>query len=297
MPTKPLALFGHVGKSPVTFSFRLSRYRDGTYGRVALNITSGFQVDEQAPRYYEAHVRHFMQPFVEALIAQAVRNGDAVLDVACGTGFATRAASEKVGSKGRVVGTDLNPHMLATARSVAHNGNITWHPASALDLPFADEEFDVVICQQGVQFFPDPGAGLREMARVSKRGIAITAWSALKDSPYLATAWDMLTRRCGTSPAQYATGFSERDDISGWFRAANLQPVSINLVEAVVSLPPVAEYLPDHFMTVPFAGDYFQLGAAARADAVRDVDERLRDFRTADGLDVPFSAYIASTIS
>jgi ubiquinone/menaquinone biosynthesis C-methylase UbiE len=59
---------------------------------------SGFQVDDNAPRYYESHVERFMAPFVRALVASAVKPGDVVLDVACGTGFAARAASAATGA-------------------------------------------------------------------------------------------------------------------------------------------------------------------------------------------------------
>ena len=74
------------------------------------NNPSGFQVDEQGPKYYQDCVEPIMAPFVRALVKTAVRPGDAVLDVACGTGFATRAAAEATGSAGSVVGTDINPN-------------------------------------------------------------------------------------------------------------------------------------------------------------------------------------------
>ena len=60
-----------------------------------------------------------MTPFVEALIVAVVRTGDSVLDVACGTGFATRAAAEATGRCGTVHGIDLNPAMILTAQSLS----------------------------------------------------------------------------------------------------------------------------------------------------------------------------------
>ena len=261
-----------------------------------MSETSGFQVDEQGPRYYETYVTYFMEPFVDALVTAGVRTGQTVLDVACGTGFATRAASEKVGPAGRVVGSDVNPNMLAMAQSVPHGKNVSWEQASALELPFDDNAFDTVICQQGVQFFPDIAAGLREMARVSRQRVTVTAWSALKELPYLATAWDMLTRHCGTDPSDYASGFSERDEVAGWFAAADLSLTSIELVEAVVPLPPIIDYLPKHLRTIPFAGNFFNLDQAAQEEAVRTVDQKLSDYRTEEGLQVPFRSYLATTI-
>lgn len=53
----------------------------------------GFQVGRSAPSFYEAHVWRLMTPFVELLVERTVAPGRSVLDVACGTGFATRAAA------------------------------------------------------------------------------------------------------------------------------------------------------------------------------------------------------------
>lgn len=256
---------------------------------------SGFQVAEQGPQYYETCVKRFMEPFVDALVAAGVRTSETILDVACGTGFATRAASERVGPSGRVVGSDLNLNMLAMAQAVPHRENVSWQQASALQLPFDDNEFDAVICQQGVQFFPDVAAGLREMARVSGDRVTLTAFSGLKESPYLAAAWDMLTRHCGTDPSDYAPAFRERNEVAGWFASAGLTLTKCELVEAVVTLPPLADYLPEHLRAVPFAENFFKLEEPAQKEAVRYVGQQLSDYRTKNGLQVPFRSYLAST--
>jgi protein-L-isoaspartate O-methyltransferase len=83
---------------------------------------SGFQISDHAPLHYQAQVEYFMAPFVEAMVATSVKRGDAVLDAACGTGFATRAAARVVGSNGRVVGSDINAGMVAMAQSVPWAG-------------------------------------------------------------------------------------------------------------------------------------------------------------------------------
>ena len=69
--------------------------------------------------------------FATALLdAAALHPGERVLDVACGTGVVTRLAAERVGPNGAVAGLDLNPGMLAVARSVPSSGAaIEWHEA------------------------------------------------------------------------------------------------------------------------------------------------------------------------
>ena len=69
----------------------------------------------------------------------------------------TRIAAQRVGAAGRVVGVDLNPGMIAVARSLPAPAGapIEWLERSALDLQLPDASFDAVLCQQGLQFFPD----------------------------------------------------------------------------------------------------------------------------------------------
>jgi ubiquinone/menaquinone biosynthesis C-methylase UbiE len=100
-----------------------------------------------------------------------VQAGESVLDVACGTGVVTRLAAEQSGN-GRVVGLDLNADMLRVARGVTHVGGISieWYEGSALALPFKDGAFNIVLCQLGLQFFPDKYLALHEMARVLSFG-------------------------------------------------------------------------------------------------------------------------------
>jgi SAM-dependent methyltransferase len=97
----------------------------------------------------------------------ALRAGERVLDVACGTGVVARLASRQVGATGTVVGLDVNPGMLATARASTSPGmHIAWHQANAEAMPLSDASFDVVLCQMGLQFMLNRDAALREMRRV-----------------------------------------------------------------------------------------------------------------------------------
>lgn len=103
-------------------------------------------------------------PFATAwLDAAGLQLGERVLDVACGTGVVTRLAAERVGPNGAVAGLDINPAMLAVARTVPSSGaSIEWHEASAESLPLADGSFDVVLSSLGLQFVPDKASALRD---------------------------------------------------------------------------------------------------------------------------------------
>lgn len=96
------------------------------------------------------------------LSAAAPRPGDAILDVACGTGLVSRLFA---GRGRRLVGVDITPEMAVRARDVLDELVI----APAEELPFRDGTFDIVVCRQGLQFMTLPDA-VREMARVTRPG-------------------------------------------------------------------------------------------------------------------------------
>jgi SAM-dependent methyltransferase len=258
-------------------------------------------VPEHAPFHYQAQVERFMAPFVDAMVGATVRRGESVLDVACGTGFATRSAARVVGAPGRVVGSDINAAMIAMARSVPWNegSQITWEEASALDLPFPDDEFDTVICQQGAQFFPDVAAGLVEMARVTRPGgqLGATIWAGIDDSPFFTTEFEMLVRFCGTDPDAFGTTFVEDGEaqIGSWFEAAGLSDVAVGLVEETVVLPPVVEYVPQHLRALPWSGGFFGLPTRGQTEALAWMEGQLADYRTDVGVALPFRSYLATS--
>jgi ubiquinone/menaquinone biosynthesis C-methylase UbiE len=94
-----------------------------------------------------------------------------VLETAAGSGVVTRAVASRLHQDARYFVTDLNQPMLDHAsRKQSEDERISWRQADALQLPFEDCMFDVVLCQFGVMFFPDRIAGYREAYRVLKPG-------------------------------------------------------------------------------------------------------------------------------
>lgn len=94
--------------------------------------------------------------------------GDEVLDVATGTGDLAIELAGRVGSEGRVIGSDFSEGMLELARR--KDARIEWAWGNALQLPYEDARFDAVTVAFGARNFSDLDAGLREMARVTRTG-------------------------------------------------------------------------------------------------------------------------------
>lgn len=94
-----------------------------------------------------------------------------ILETAAGSGVVTRALIRRLSSDARYTVTDLNQPMLHHAASKQKpDDRIEWRQADAVNLPFDEKSFDVVLCQFGVMFFPDRIAGYAEARRVLKPG-------------------------------------------------------------------------------------------------------------------------------
>jgi SAM-dependent methyltransferase len=109
-----------------------------------------------------------------------------VLEVAAGTGIVTRQLLKTLPRNGRLTVTDLNDPMLDHAhRQVGEDSRVSWRQADAMDLPFEDGEFDAVVCQFGIMFFPDKPRGLREFHRVLSPGgtLLLSVWDSLDRNP------------------------------------------------------------------------------------------------------------------
>lgn len=159
------------------------------------------QID--AARAYEsimvpALFREWAEPILDAAEVQADQK---VLDVACGTGVLTRAASERVGPGGAVVGLDPSQGMLSVAGEMT--SAVEWRSGTAEAVPFSDSSFDAVVCQFGLMFFGDRSAAVREMLRVLKPGgaLALAVWDTLENSPAYAIEVSILERVAGPAAA------------------------------------------------------------------------------------------------
>ena len=135
----------------------------------------------------EAYARHWHGPLAgvqgELLALAAPAPGEAVLDVACGTGVVSVAAARAVGPAGRVLGVDLADAMVRASRQRAQElglGHAAFERMDAEQLKLPDAGFDLALCVLGLMYVPDPDAALRELQRVLRPGgrAALAVWGA-----------------------------------------------------------------------------------------------------------------------
>lgn len=102
-----------------------------------------------------------------------LKEGETVLDLGCGGGLDAFLAAQRVGPKGKVIGLDMTPEMVAKARTNARTGNctnVTFEVGEIEKLPFPNHSVDVVISNCVINHSPDKLAVFREAYRVLKRG-------------------------------------------------------------------------------------------------------------------------------
>jgi ubiquinone/menaquinone biosynthesis C-methylase UbiE len=124
--------------------------------------------EEEAAAEYDrafAHVTAYFMPFL--LRAAHIAPGMHVLDIATGTGLSAEAALAAVGPTGHVTAADVSPAMAEKTRErLGKAPNASVFVEDGQPLSFANCSFDLVLCNLGLMFFPDPVRGLFEFRRV-----------------------------------------------------------------------------------------------------------------------------------
>lgn len=232
---------------------------------------------ESVPANYESYfVPAIGMPLATGLVRRAaLQPGERVLDVACGTGVVARLAAEEVGAEGAVTGVDVNPGMLAVARSLKTPGAaIDWYEASAESMPLPDEAFDVVLCQLGLQFMSDKVAALREMRRVLVRGGRILLNVPGPAGQIFSIMADAMERHIGAGAAGFVRQvFSLYDpsELRQLAKEAGFGDVDVDANTGQLRLPPPKEFLWQYVKGTPLAGLVAEAGDNARAALERDV--------------------------
>jgi SAM-dependent methyltransferase len=236
-----------------------------------------FQLSVEAAEAYESR-------FVPAIFAEwaphlveaaGVGPGQAVLDVACGTGVVARTAADRMGGRGRVAGVDLNEGMLTVARRL--RPDITWRQADAAELPFEAGSFDVVLCQSALMFFPDRAGALREMARVATGGgtIAVQVWDLLEAQEGYGAMYRAFSGHLGPEAGELGGSYWALGDlelVGALFEAAGLRVGGTRTRVGTVRFASAAEAVATEIEATPLAArinqDTYRRILAAGAEAL-----------------------------
>jgi len=258
-----------------------------------------WQISGDAAQLYERYVvPYILGPWAPSLVdAASVSSGDRVLDIACGTGVVTRVAAQRAGKAARVVGLDLNPGMLAVARSLPALAAVEWLQRSALDLGLPDASFDVVLCQQGLQFFPDRALAVREMHRVLDEGgrLALSVWNSA--GVYNSAVGDALEELVGRETAvrfRASRNVPGKEEILSLMTAAGFRDVEIRVARRDTHLPAPDKFVLSHLASTPVAAAIAETEAEVRAAIGARVMEQLQRHADGDGVTFPEETHLVT---
>jgi ubiquinone/menaquinone biosynthesis C-methylase UbiE len=257
------------------------------------NETYGASAPENYERFFVPVVG---EPLARDLVKDAaLKPGERVLDVACGTGIVARLAAEAVGPEGAVTGVDVNPGMLAVARAVSGDA-IAWREGDMASLPFSDGEFDAVICQLSLQFVPDKARALAEMKRVARPGGRVVLNVPGPAPKAFAIIDDALAQHVGPAAAGFVRQvFSVHDteEIDAMLQAAGFKDTRVQAYQKDLQLPPARDFLWQYISSTPLAGIVTGADESARNALEQAVVTGWKRFESSDGVDIKQRVVVA----
>ena len=197
---------------------------------------------------------------------------------------------------------DLNPGMLSVARSLPDPAGavIEWNEGSVLALPFPDASFDVVLCQLGLQFFPDRPAALREMRRVLPPGgrLVLSVFGPIAHSPATHALANALDRHVGPDASvakRIKHALADPEELRALVAGAGFGDVAIHTTSKLARFPSPADYVRTQLAATPLASLVAQqeaTGRERRAESlIADVGAALAPFVGDEGLRVPWEVH------
>ncbi|MEX2254322.1 MAG: class I SAM-dependent methyltransferase [Acidimicrobiia bacterium] len=230
--------------------------------------------------------------------------GARVLDVGCGNGATTLAASARVAPGGQALGIDLSAPMLANARARAEGqglGNVRFEVADAQTAELGGP-FDSVISRFGVMFFDDPDAACRNLvgslgpggrlAFVCWRGAIENEWVAVQAAAALAHAPVSQEQLVTDGPGPFR--YADPAPLVGALERVGLTDVAADPFDTRVllggygSLDDVMQFIGNSGMTRRLLADASPEQRASAVDAMRGA---LAPFETADGVSLGAAAW------
>ncbi|MFO1125567.1 MAG: methyltransferase domain-containing protein [Methylocystis sp.] len=180
------------------------------------------------PVYYDRGLGPviFADYAADIALRTAARAPDDVLETAAGTGIVTRWLRDALGPQARLIATDLNEPMLDVAKTKFSAPElVTFQPADATALPFADDSFDAIVSQFGLMFFPDKDAAHREARRTLRPGgrYLFSVWDSPAYNTFSRLGQEVIERFFPNDPPQF---------LRAPFSCADIDPIKEALIGA-----------------------------------------------------------------
>ncbi len=241
-------------------------------------------------------------PWAAILIEQAaLQPGERVLDVASGTGIVARLVAKPVGPAGQIIGLDNDAERLAVARSLPPlpGVSLAWQEGSVIAMPFADASFDALLCQQGLQFFSDRPAALREMHRVLVPGgrLVLSVWGSLERCPGHAALVRALEGHLATAAASVIRSFfalGEASEVRSLLAGGPFHKVQLLTAARTVRFASPEQFVRIEMIPSHPESPLADMDERALLVLISEVNTALQPYVGPDGLIFPMQAHLVT---
>jgi ubiquinone/menaquinone biosynthesis C-methylase UbiE len=250
---------------------------------------------------YEAGWRAQLAPAQTLMLDMAaLRPGERVLDVACGTGLVSFRAAAAVGAEGAVVGTDISGAMVEAARGLAAERNVehaSFARCDAEDLTLDEAPFDAALCGLGLMYVPNPAKALAEMARLLKPGgrAAAAVWGARAKCGW-AEIFPITDARVASAVCPMFFQLGTQDILAQTFAAAGFAEVRAERLAVTLAYGCDDEALGAAFRGGPVALAYARFDDATRQAVHGAYLRSIADYRNGAGYKIPGEFVVAAGV-
>ncbi|MCH8182071.1 MAG: methyltransferase domain-containing protein [Proteobacteria bacterium] len=250
---------------------------------------------------YEAGWRAQLEPAQSLMLDMAaLRPGERVLDVACGTGLVSFRIVDAVGEDGAVLGTDISGEMIEAARRLAAErniGNARFERCDAEDLCLDVEPFDAALCGLGLMYVPDPVKALEEMGRLLKPGgrAGAAVWGARAKCGW-ADIFPITDARVASEVCPMFFHIGTRDMLARSFAEAGFTDVRSERLEVTLIYSSDDEALAAAFRGGPVALAYNRFDDATKKAVHTEYLRSIAAYRTGEGYEIPGEFVVAAGV-
>jgi len=232
------------------------------------------------PKNYDQFMRPFFEEYALDLAKRAADiKPTSILEIAAGTGIATRYLRDNLSPDIRIIATDLNEEMIKHAQhTLADIQNVEFMTADAMALPFSDNSFDLVICQFGVMFFPDKIAAFKETLRALREGgyFLFNVWDSMEHNEMTATVVEALTTYFPKNPPAFFDvpfGWYQLDDIKSSLRKAGFVDIDFSFQSRMCQYESAYDAAIGHILGTPLNVELTKRNNVSLVDIVSHVTE------------------------
>lgn len=254
---------------------------------------------DKASAYYEKFWQRQLKPAQDRMLEiAAIKEGEKIIDIACGSGLISFRAAREAGSTGFVAGNDISDSMVQLCRQAAETNkiaNTAFERMDAEELRVRDDEFDLAINALGLMYVPDPLNALKEMRRVLKPGGRAVAlvWGQRNHCGW-AEIFEIVDRRVSSEVCPMFFHLGNNEMLKKHFEMAGFRNIVVERLNTLLDYDSDEDACGAAFAGGPVALAYNKFTEAIKLEAHAEYIDSIKPYLKDGGYAIPGEFVIAS---